>query len=556
MIGLCLLIGGVFGRLMFEEYARLEREDMKLQVKRRIEGLREYVDRLSSTAGDWAPWDASYAFLRGNNPRFASENLDDAVFMNLGLSLIVFLDATGSVVWSGAFDLSTKKVVPVPADFSDLPADDLLLRHADARSGVQGIVKLSGNRIMFVAARPVTTSDYSAAPVGTLIMGRMLDSAEVGRISERASSDLEFARADDPALPPDFARALPGLALGGPAYVSPLDEKRVDGYALLPDISGEGAVLLRVRSPRDIYRQGLHSFGYLVFALGLAAFFASVVVSLLVGLLVLGRISKLSADIQRIGTTRDLRSRVAIGGGDELAVLASNVNAMLAGLESAQHDLSASLAEKELLLREIHHRVKNNLQVVSSLLNLQSGVTEDERARAALRESQGRIHSMALIHEFLYGESGDRPPDLARVDFRGYLSRLSSSLMSAYQVDQSRIKLEISEREIYLDADSAVSCGLLVNELLSNCLKHAFPDGREGKVFIGIEAGEEDEITIFVKDDGVGFPPGFDPLKAGSMGLRLVRALVHQLHGRTEFANEGGSSIGFAFRAPRVARAD
>jgi two-component sensor histidine kinase/sensor domain CHASE-containing protein len=554
MILLCLALGGILGRLTIREYSRLEEEDTALQVKRATEGLRESIDRLGATTGDWAPWDETYAFIQGDNPDYIRKNVDDSVFLNLGLSLVAFVDSSGSTKWARAFDRASRKIAPTPTDFVSLPAGDPLLRHADARGGVEGFIRLSGNRLMLVASRPITSSDFKAPVVGTLIMGRMLDAAEIGSISKRASIDLAVYRADDPGLPPDFARARSRLSVGGPPFVAPLDDERVAGYSLLEDIRGEGVAMLRVVSPRGIYRQGLNSLGYMMVALGLAALFASALVFFLVELLVLGRLSRLGSEITRIGAARDLHARVEMRGDDELAVLANTVNMMLPGLEASDRDLKASLAEKELLLREIHHRVKNNLQVVSSLLNLQLRITEDVAARNALMESQGRIHSMALIHEFLYKENEDRSPDLARVGFREYLRQLSAFLADAYHLDASRIRIEIDENEVYLDADTAVSCGLLVNELVSNCLEHAFPDGRSGRVSIGIRGGEAEEVAIFVKDDGIGFPPGFDPTKAGSMGWQLIRTLARQLDGRIEIAEGGGSSVGFFFRAPSAPR--
>jgi two-component sensor histidine kinase/sensor domain CHASE-containing protein len=548
MVGFCLILGGLLGGLTLRGYSRLEIEDTGLQVKRAVNGLQESIDRLGSTAGDWAPWDDTYSFMKGENPRYLADNITDTVFTNLGLSLIAFVDLSGSTVWARAFDLAGRKTVPTSPEFGAFPASDPLLRHADAHSGAAGMIKLSGRRIMLVVSRPITTSDFSAPIIGTLIMGRMLDATELGRISGQAGIDLAVALADDPGLPPDFAKARSRLSVGAPVLVVPQGGERVTGYTLLEDIHREPAAMLRVSSPRGIFRQGLQSLGYIILALGLAALVSSALIAFLIDLLVLGRLSRLGAEISRIGATRDLRARVGTRGDDELSALAGIVNATLSELEAANRDLQASLAEKEMLLREIHHRVKNNLQVVSSFLSLQLGITEDEEAKNALLESQGRIYSMALIHEFLYKENGDASPDLARVGFRDYLSHLSAFLIDAYRVDQSRIRIEISENEVYLDADTAITCGLIVNELVSNSLKHAFPSGRSGSLSMGIRTGEIDEVSIFVKDDGIGFPPGLDLSRTGSMGWQFVTMLTRQLEGRIEIADGVGSSVCFSFR--------
>jgi two-component sensor histidine kinase len=200
-----------------------------------------------------------------------------------------------------------------------------------------------------------------------------------------------------------------------------------------------------------------------------------------------------------------------------------------AELTSVNERLRRSLDEKEVLLREVHHRVKNNLQVVSSLLHLQSLHTADQGSVAMFQESQQRVRSMALVHERLY-----RAKDLAQVEFTDYIQGLASSLFSSYRIDSRRINLEINVDEVRLAIDTAVPCGLLINELVSNCLKHAFAGRQRGKVRIDLLAATQADVLLCVADDGVGLPPNFDPQTARSFGMQVVLALVDQLHGSLE----------------------
>jgi two-component sensor histidine kinase len=201
-----------------------------------------------------------------------------------------------------------------------------------------------------------------------------------------------------------------------------------------------------------------------------------------------------------------------------------------------------SLREKEVLLKEIHHRVKNNLQVVSSLLNLQAGQTDDGLATTLLKDSQNRIKAMALIHENLY-----RSSDLALVNFANYATGLLEFLVPAYDTE-SKVTFQVQAEEMWLNLDTAIPCGLIINELISNALKHAFPKGTGG--LIQVEMGRDGEwLHLSVKDDGVGFPKGLDFRNTSSLGLQLVNSLASQLDGTVELLNGTGTTFKITFPA-------
>lgn len=204
----------------------------------------------------------------------------------------------------------------------------------------------------------------------------------------------------------------------------------------------------------------------------------------------------------------------------------------------ADERMRASLAEKEVLLKEVHHRVKNNLQIISSLLDLQSDYLRDERSRAIIRESQNRIRSMALIHQKLY-----QSESFAFVNFREYIEELAADLFASYARDPLLIELHVAVGDVTLGMDEAIPCGIIVNELVSNALKHAFPGGRGGVITIRCDAGDEGCIALSVADNGVGLPHGFVFRNAESLGLQLVSMLVKQLGGRVTFSGEQGGTV-------------
>jgi PAS domain S-box-containing protein len=215
----------------------------------------------------------------------------------------------------------------------------------------------------------------------------------------------------------------------------------------------------------------------------------------------------------------------------------------ITGRIQSEKAVRASLREKEILLREIHHRVKNNMQVISSLFNLQAGHIKDETARRMFKEGQLRIRSMALVHEKLY-QSGD----LSKINFADYLRSLVEHLFQFFRVGAERIRLETDLEDVSLDVNSAVPCGLLVSELITNALKHAFPGDRKGVVRIGLHRGEAGTVELRVTDDGVGFPEAMDFRSTESLGLQIVTLLVGQLEGTIELDRENGTAFTVAFR--------
>jgi PAS domain S-box-containing protein len=224
--------------------------------------------------------------------------------------------------------------------------------------------------------------------------------------------------------------------------------------------------------------------------------------------------------------------------------LEQRVQERTADLSSANAALEAALQQKDMLLKEIHHRVKNNLQIVSSLLSLQSGYNPDPRAKEMFADSQQRIQSMALIHEILY-----QSRNLGRVNVADYLRTLAAHLVRSYRTDDTQITLALDVDQVLLDVDTAIPCGLLLNELISNCLKHAFPDHRKGEVSIVMHADPSGQVTLTVRDDGVGFPADTDFRNSNTLGLQLVTGLVEQLQGKITMARDTGCAFTISFSA-------
>ena len=207
-------------------------------------------------------------------------------------------------------------------------------------------------------------------------------------------------------------------------------------------------------------------------------------------------------------------------------------------------ELERRVKENEVLVREVHHRVKNNLQLVSSLLNMQGRHFKEGRLRQALEECKGRVQTIALIHQRLY-----QSHDLANVPFAEYARGLAESIFQASDLTAAAISLELEIEDVSLSVERAIPCGLILNELLTNALKHAFPDGRRGVVRVELRRRPLERLLLVVADDGVGLSASADPAGDGSLGLQLVNTLAEQLDGDLRIEEHGGTAFRLEFES-------
>jgi two-component sensor histidine kinase len=229
--------------------------------------------------------------------------------------------------------------------------------------------------------------------------------------------------------------------------------------------------------------------------------------------------------------------------GRDQAVQALNESEERFTVQGAALDRQTELLhQRETMLREIHHRVKNNMQVMSSLLSLQSRVVANLDTSRMLKENQNRIQSMALLHELLY-----QSDDLAVVDFSKYIRRMVEHLFLSYGTDCRQIRLHSEMDPIGLELDDALPCGLLISEVVSNCLKHGFPEHRAGEVRILLRRPSATTVALSISDNGVGLPDRMDWTTSRSLGLRLVRALAEQLRANLNIRSQGGTEVHLVF---------
>jgi two-component sensor histidine kinase len=214
--------------------------------------------------------------------------------------------------------------------------------------------------------------------------------------------------------------------------------------------------------------------------------------------------------------------------------------------KQAEAALKGSLVEKEVLLQEIHHRTKNNMNVICGLLTLQSSYLDDDHTRQIFQETENRIRSMALVHDKLY-----QSKDLSKIDFGEYITDLANSLMANYQVSKEEISLRLEVENITVNIETAMPGGLIINELITNALKYAFPAERKGTISVSLKKSTDGAIDLRVADDGIGLPPDFDMRNTTSLGMKIITNIAEiQLQGTLELHKDRGTEIRLCFHEP------
>ncbi len=209
----------------------------------------------------------------------------------------------------------------------------------------------------------------------------------------------------------------------------------------------------------------------------------------------------------------------------------------------AEMNLLKSLEEKEILLKEVHHRVKNNMQIISSILKMQERLIDDPKLKTVLGESQNRIRSMALIHENLY-----RNENLANIQFKNYVQSLVNTISRGYFDLKGKVSFKFDIEDVFLPIDIGIPCGLIINELISNSFKHAFPNHEKGIIKIVLQKQDNGSYRMSVTDNGIGIDPTFRPENANSLGMRIVFKLIQQIDGELSYNFENGTSYNILFK--------
>jgi diguanylate cyclase (GGDEF)-like protein/PAS domain S-box-containing protein len=338
--GLIAILFATSKFIITSSFARLEGQNTRVNIERALDSFSDELSYLSSTTADWSSWDDTYDFIEDVNEDYIETNLVDMTFIGLELNYIIYINSSGKVVFSKGIDINNdNEAVAVPDSLLGLLSkNNAVLNHPDPMSVISGVILLPEGPLL-IASRPIVTSNNEGPIRGTLIMGRYLNAQGIEQLAKKTHLSLTLQSFDDLQIPPDMSLAMDNLSKENTEYIQPLDADTVAGYAMINDIYGSPALLLRIDTPRDVYKQGETCVAYLVFSLVLVGIICLAVILLLLRKMVLSRLVKLSDSVIGIGSTGDLSARVQDTGKDELSGLAEAINGMLANLEQTQKKL-------------------------------------------------------------------------------------------------------------------------------------------------------------------------------------------------------------------------
>jgi len=333
--------------ILMSSFSNLEEQLVLQDVNRALRVLETEVLELNRLLRDWAAWDETYAFIETGHPSYVAQNLDDAVFANLRLNLMIFVRYPDQILYSKAFDPQGNRPAEIPRGlYAYLTPESALFNLPHPDSSVAGILPLPEGPLL-VAAQPVLTSRYQGPVHGALIFGRFLSAAELARLSQMIHLNIDVRAYDDPSLPSDFQEVRSSLTREKPLVVQTPGANSVAGYALIADLLGRPALIMRIVTSRDIYYAGQAAQNYIFLSLLAIGLVFGEATLILMDRLVISRLSNLSTSVTRIRTSGDLTERMAESGKDEIARLAHEINQMLAALQHSQEELQKTQQELE-----------------------------------------------------------------------------------------------------------------------------------------------------------------------------------------------------------------
>lgn len=586
---LLILALSLFSRfIILEGFSDLEEHQVRRGIERIVGGISYQTELLERTAAKAATLQdpGSLVTAYEANPKKAVSV--EAPGSRLGVDAIAVLDSRGRVISGAWLDRQGQKVEQIPSHFVSALTAELRPGERDRSAGQAGLVQTPDGP-MIVAVRSLGSQQRFSTSSTRLVVARFLNVGDLERLAEGfpfTLSTIQSPGGDHIAAGEPHCQ---GLSEWDPVVVRPTDPHFIVGCALVNGLSGKPALMVRVEVPRETYRRGSATVQYFVLSLLGAGLIFAAVITYVLDKRIVSRLKDLGTAVSAIATGAHPQLRMSVSGSDELSLLAEQINGMLEALDKSESDLKQardelekrveertwqllntnellmeeidqrklveedlrksekllkeSVTEKEVLLREIHHRVKNNLQVMASLLNLQSDYVRDEADLSIFKDAESRIWSMALVHETLY-----QSENLALIKVKEYVENLVGELFGSYGHPAGAVAVNVDVQDVSFGIDTAVPLGLIINELVSNAFKHAFPENRGGEILVMLCATGGGQFELVVQDSGIGMPEEPDQEREKSFGLHLVKALVRQLGGELSLSRSEGTRLAITFK--------
>ena len=563
--GLMLILWGISHFVLMDSFLDLEEQNVRRDVQRAQDAISEEISNLSATTLDWSSWDDTYAFIEDRNDGFLTANLVDATFdsTKLRLNVMLFVDATGNLVYGKAFDFHNMKEMPLPQDLFAHLSGQGLMNHPDVKSRVNGIVML-GDGPMLVASTPIQTSEEKGPIRGALIMGRYLDRSEINRLADITHMSLSVHPAGSADLPSDVQAANSRLTEDVKIVVDPLNEKSIAGYAALKDIYGKPLLTLRVDTPRDIYAQGATTVSYFVlFMLG-AGLVCGGAVYLCMEKTVLKRVASLARAVTRIGEGQDLSKRVEMNGRDELSRLGEKINGMLAELEDTEHKMVQLERMRALgeMAAGISHNLNNILTGIWGPVQLMQKETDDPKildrtdmiAKSAERASE-------LVNRINRAVQGSKEDSGQPVDVNAVVREAIQNARPRWkdEGESSGVSIDVVtdlKGVPFIMGTRAEFHDVIINMLFNSI--DAMPNGGEIRIASSVLNGE---VKVDLSDTGIGmdeetlkrvFEPFFTTKRdvGTGLGMSTIHSTVVRWGGTIDIQSAVGKGTAVSVRLP------
>jgi sensor domain CHASE-containing protein/nitrogen-specific signal transduction histidine kinase len=575
---LVLILYGISESFFLGSFANLEDRDVLKNVDRARLALSSDIDQLNSTESDWASWNETYAFIMNRNQNYITANLNVESLSNLRLNMMLFVDPSGQLVFARMVNLDTKREMPVPQNFLKNLFKKGTLVCRNESDMFNGIVLLPEGPLL-ISSQPILTSERSGPVRGTLIIGRYLDS-ELVHLSDLTQLPIVSQRINDSNMSSDFVAAQSSILKGKPVLVNPVSDNSIAGYALVKDVYGDPALILRVDLPRDIYRQGQSAVYYFSIYILLVGLIFAIVILFLLEKTFLSRIARLILDVRSIGLSGDVSMRIPVAGKDELSRLSCNINDMLDKIDQSDRELRKAHNELEMRVKErteelagrntemerfiytVSHDLRTPLISVSGLLGFLKQDAEKgdlEQMNADFRMANEAITNMdQLLLETLelsrIGRVVNPPED---VPFGEIVE--DALRQTGEKIRSKGCKISVAQNLPVIHVDRMRIIEVLVN-LIENSLK-----------YMGLQANPEIEIgqridgkgkIFFVRDNGIGIDPSqhdkifelfykVDKKSEGSgAGLAIVKRIIEVHGGSIWIESEMGHGCTVCFTLP------
>ncbi len=516
-IAMGLSIFMVFQAFYEKSVQTVDRGEAEDAVRRVAVLVEDDLHQLDLICRDWAYWDDSYEFAAGNGDDYIASNTGGGQTLELlGLSGLLINDASGHELFE--YGASGELIARIREGID--AADQTKIS-----DGMLGLVIAEGD-VHLVAARHILRSDLGGPPRGFIAMARRIDARWIERYSRFSGRlvKVEPESWSDSRQPSSDERV-----------TFDLGDAVIRASLVKPALAARQAIRLTVESPTIKARYGTTRFLFFSgMVIGIIALMGGLII-LQLERMVMGRMKAISADLNHLTESYDPSIRISVSGNDELSALCSAMNASLERLESM-------IDERETMIREIHHRVKNNLQVIASMLSLQASSAGSDETQAAFDRSRLRLQAIAVVYDSVL-----EYPSLNRIGILGLLGRIAA-LVTQFRSKDFAPTIRLQGDDAELDLETAIPIALLSSEVIHNAFEHAFADRKHGELAMGVIRRDDGWLEVEIRDDGIGMP-GMDERKRG-IGLTLIDALSLQLRGRYSIVLAPGGGTVFRLVAP------